>query len=86
MTIWALHVELFSFFDSNCADFDFCERCEAVEGRHNPDHIFLRIHKPVMSAGRRKDGTLAPLLKYNVYQHEEQMIKSLVESVLSLKN
>ncbi|KAM3586007.1 hypothetical protein VKS41_002538 [Umbelopsis sp. WA50703] len=30
----------------NCADFDFCSRCEA-SANHDPKHVFLKIKRPV---------------------------------------
>jgi hypothetical protein len=32
---------------ANCADYDLCEACEAKSGVHNPDHVFLKIVRPV---------------------------------------
>jgi hypothetical protein len=32
---------------ANCADYDLCETCEAKGGVHNPDHVFLKIVRPI---------------------------------------
>ena len=51
----------------NCDDYDLCEECEPLEGIHNADHVFLKIRRPTVTAGRRKNGELAPLLKRTLY-------------------
>ena len=57
---------------SNCEDYDLCEECEGVEGVHNPDHVFLKIRRPVLTAGRRKNGKMNSLLKHNLYEVDEE--------------
>jgi len=37
---------------SVCADFDLCQTCEAKGGIHDPTHPFLKMSKPLQSAGR----------------------------------
>lgn len=35
---------------SNCPDYDLCEGCEAShqsQPKHNPEHVFLKIYKPI---------------------------------------
>lgn len=36
----------FLFKCGNCADFDFCSKCEA-SANHDPKHVFLKIKRPV---------------------------------------
>jgi next-to-BRCA1 protein 1 len=55
----------------NCEDFDLCEQCENIEGIHDPDHVFIKIRRPTITAGRRKNGKLSPLLKKSLYTTEE---------------
>jgi len=38
----------------NCADYDLCSECEGLEGVHPPDHLFLKVNKPLSWLGRRK--------------------------------
>ena len=59
-------------YTRNCKDFDLCEDCEGVAGAsHNPEHVFIKIRRPVISAGRRRNGKLAPLIKRNLYTGAE---------------
>ncbi|XP_006818867.1 next to BRCA1 gene 1 protein-like isoform X2 [Saccoglossus kowalevskii] len=51
----------------NCADFDLCEQCEAIEGIHNDTHVLLKMRRPAIGAGR-KDGVLHPLLNDIIYK------------------
>lgn len=37
---------------SVCDDYDLCQTCEAKGGIHEPNHPFLKIAKPIQSAGR----------------------------------
>jgi len=37
---------------SSCPDYDLCPACESKQGIHDPSHVFLKISKPVHSAGR----------------------------------
>ncbi|KAF9201543.1 hypothetical protein BGZ49_008224 [Haplosporangium sp. Z 27] len=41
----------------NCVDFDLCGNCESTTN-HNPDHLFIKIRRPIISLLDRK----APLL------------------------
>eukprot|EP00005_Dracoamoeba_jomungandri_P003253 CAMPEP_0174252846 /NCGR_PEP_ID=MMETSP0439-20130205/2201_1 /TAXON_ID=0 /ORGANISM="Stereomyxa ramosa, Strain Chinc5" /LENGTH=487 /DNA_ID=CAMNT_0015333497 /DNA_START=67 /DNA_END=1530 /DNA_ORIENTATION=- len=38
----------------NCSDFDLCASCEGISGVHDPDHLFLKINKPLPWLGSRK--------------------------------
>ncbi|XP_071149090.1 next to BRCA1 gene 1 protein-like [Mytilus edulis] len=46
----------------NCSDYDLCEECEAIHGVHDPNHVFLKIRRPV----RLRNKT--PLLKQIIYR------------------
>lgn len=62
-----------ALFFSNCSDYDLCEKCETVEGVHDETHIFVKIYKPAVNAGRKNGkGKMKPLLKENIYTHEEK--------------
>ena len=52
---------------SHCPDYDLCEQCEAIEGVHDPGHVFLKLKRPAAGVGRKPDGTLEPLLTFPVY-------------------
>jgi hypothetical protein len=59
---------------SNCPDYDLCEACEALnleKSLHDPDHLFLKIYRPI-SPGMRN--TL-PIL----YSKPEQKVERRVE-------
>lgn len=47
---------------SNCPDYDLCGECEAIHGVHDPNHVFLKIRRPV----RLRNKT--PLLKQIIYR------------------
>jgi len=32
---------------ANCPDYDLCQRCENKGGAHDPEHLFLKIYKPL---------------------------------------
>jgi len=60
---------------SNCPDFDLCEACEAVnleKSLHDPDHIFLKIYRPI-PLGIRK---ILP----NFYDSNVEKVEENVES------
>ena len=46
----------------NCADYDLCEECEAIFGVHDPNHVFLKIRRPVRLRNK------SPLLKQIIYR------------------
>lgn len=54
----------------NCPDFDLCETCEAIEGVHNQDHVFLKLRRPT-HANRIKNGQIVPLLRQSLYEPTE---------------
>ena len=59
----------------NCADYDLCEECEAIEGIHDETHVFLKIHVPALNAGRKKgSGRMRPLLKENIYENNDKLV------------
>ena len=61
-------------FYSNCNDYDLCEDCEAVEGEHDPTHVFVKLRKPAKNAGRKNGrGKMVPLLKENIYEKLEAL-------------
>ncbi|CAH1788980.1 unnamed protein product [Owenia fusiformis] len=68
----------------NCEDYDLCEQCEAKDVLHDPDHVFLKIRRPVLSAGRNKKGKLAPLLKRKLYPTES--LDTVVENEMLKKD
>ena len=41
---------------SNCEDYDLCEECEVLDGVHHPEHVFLKIRRPTLTAGRKLNG------------------------------
>ncbi|XP_060065611.1 next to BRCA1 gene 1 protein-like [Ylistrum balloti] len=51
----------------NCIDYDLCEECEAVNGIHNTDHVFLKLRKPA------KFRLQAPLFKATLYRQREKL-------------
>lgn len=57
-----LSSNFFLYFCSNCSDYDLCEECEAIHGVHDPNHVFLKIRRPV----RLRNKT--PLLKQIIYR------------------
>ncbi|XP_071941936.1 next to BRCA1 gene 1 protein-like [Antedon mediterranea] len=61
----------------NCEDFDLCETCELIDSIHNPDHVFVKIRRPVSGVGLRYDGKRAPLIKHSIYgeSYEERLRK-----------
>ncbi|XP_033728100.1 next to BRCA1 gene 1 protein-like [Pecten maximus] len=50
----------------NCVDYDLCEECEAVNGVHDTDHVFLKLRKPTQI--RRQ----SPLFKTTFYRQREE--------------
>lgn len=58
----------------NCVDYDLCEECEAVNGIHDPDHVFLKLRKPI------KVRLSSPLLKTGFYHQREE---TLPEEILT---
>ena len=50
---------------SNCVDYDLCENCESVYGVHDPNHVFLKLRKPIKL--RRKTPMMRNIL-YKMYQ------------------
>ena len=61
------------FLFSNCSDYDLCEKCETVEGVHDGTHVFIKIYKPAVNAGRKNGkGKMKPLLRENIYMYEEK--------------
>lgn len=50
------------FVFSNCPDYDLCEECEAIFGVHDPNHVFLKIRRPVRLRNK------SPLLKQIIYR------------------
>ena len=68
----------FSCDSRNCLDFDLCESCEAKNGMHNPDHVFIKIRRPCTGVGYQ-DGIRKPLLKSIIYRsHKRNSTKLLV--------
>ncbi|XP_070569571.1 LOW QUALITY PROTEIN: next to BRCA1 gene 1 protein-like [Ptychodera flava] len=51
----------------NCADYDLCEECEALENVHDENHVFVKLRRPAIGAGRESDGELKPMLSNIVY-------------------
>ncbi|OWF51345.1 next to BRCA1 gene 1 protein-like [Mizuhopecten yessoensis] len=49
-----------------CVDYDLCEECEAVNGVHDSDHVFLKLRKPTTKLRR-----LSPLFKTSLYPQRE---------------
>ncbi len=62
---------MFDPCDRNCDDYDLCEECEPLEGIHDPDHVFIKLRRPTLTAGRRKNGEVVPLLKRSLYATPE---------------
>lgn len=60
-------LSMFVPFFSNCENFDLCENCETLDGSHDPDHVFLKIRRPIPVIIRKKNGHVVPLLKANLY-------------------
>ena len=60
---------------SNCEDYDLCEEGEVLDGVHDPEHVFLKIRRPTLTAGRKLNGKMMPLLKRSVYVSPEEMQK-----------
>ena len=58
----------------NCKDFDLCEECEVLDGIHNPEHVFLKIRRPTLTAGR-KHGKMVPLLRRSLYVSPDMIEK-----------
>ncbi|XP_064646590.1 uncharacterized protein LOC135499640 [Lineus longissimus] len=54
----------------NCDDYDLCEQCESIDGIHDPTHVFIKIKRPAVTAGRKK-GQMQPLLRKSLYSPEE---------------
>ena len=55
------------FVYSFCTDYDLCEDCEAVDGIHDSNHFFAKLHNHVPGIGR-KNGEMVPILKKSVYR------------------
>ena len=56
----------------NCADFDLCSSCEAKGGFHDETHVFIKIIKPAVNAGRKGGrGKMRPLLRENIYKLQD---------------
>ncbi|KAK3577180.1 hypothetical protein CHS0354_037519 [Potamilus streckersoni] len=55
----------------NCLDYDLCEECEALNGVHDEEHVFIKIRRPCKRAGV-KDGVRRTLLKHIIYRPREK--------------
>ncbi|KAK3083203.1 hypothetical protein FSP39_016634 [Pinctada imbricata] len=49
----------------NCVDYDLCEQCEGIYGVHDPNHVFLKLRKPIKL--HRKTPLMKNML-YKMYQ------------------
>ncbi|RDD45226.1 Next to BRCA1 gene 1 protein [Trichoplax sp. H2] len=85
----------------NCADYDLCEQCESIPNIHDNTHVFLKLRKPVVAAGRDPvTGLVSPLLHKCVYkptlaseQHETDFFVSkpqpepyVIDAILAERN
>ena len=48
---------------SHCPDYDLCEGCEAIEGVHDANHVFLKLKRPAIKSGHKME----PLLCQPLY-------------------
>ncbi|KAL3854811.1 hypothetical protein ACJMK2_014057 [Sinanodonta woodiana] len=55
----------------NCLDYDLCEECEAMNGIHDEEHVFIKIRRPCKRAGV-KEGVRRTLLKHIIYRPREK--------------
>lgn len=53
----------------NCVDYDLCEECEAINGVHDLDHVFLKLRKP---ARLRRS---SPLFKNLLYRQRDEIVR-----------
>ena len=52
----------------NCLDYDLCEQCERIPNIHDNSHVFLKLRKPALAAGRDPTtGLTTPLLRRLIY-------------------
>ncbi|XP_041374804.1 next to BRCA1 gene 1 protein-like [Gigantopelta aegis] len=55
----------------NCPNYDLCLQCEGMYGIHNPDHVFIKLHRPCFNAGIR-EGKKVPLLRHLLYSEASE--------------
>jgi len=70
---------------ANCPDFDLCEVCEAVnleKSLHDPDHVFLKIYRPIPFGIRH---TLPNLYQPKVERNDSQPKSELEARMIKIE-
>ena len=65
------HTPLYLF--RNCASYDLCEQCEAMDEMHDIRHVFLKLRRPLSGCVTKADGTVEPLLGEVMYLGESNL-------------
>ncbi|XP_071486099.1 next to BRCA1 gene 1 protein-like [Diadema antillarum] len=58
----------------HCIAFDLCEECEAIDGVHDRNHVFLKLKRPTFRIGLKSDGSIMPVLKGPIYADDDSPI------------
>lgn len=78
----------------HCPDYDLCESCEAIEGVHDANHVFLKLKRPAVKSGHKMEPLLCqplyddkavPSHNYRAHRLEEKIARKVAKADLKRK-